>query len=301
MGLSRRDLLMAAMGNMTVASKTTPLSSFGLIADVHSADKPSAGRREYRASLRKLEECHAAFRRRTNRQVVQLGDFIDGGAESLEPLMALRYQDRLDYVHVLGNHDAEIPRDAFREGIQTRAYSHTPWIGASSIGLPFLILDSTDIGVFAGYEPGSPQVTEGQRILDDLRKRQSPNAQEWNGAIGRKQLLWLRESLQQIESRSQKVILFCHQPIHPEACRPEHLLWNHQEVLDCIEQSPAVIAYFSGHDHQGGYAFRKGIHHITLPALVENKPEDCARIVDVYPHELLISSLAGREVLRIKY
>jgi hypothetical protein len=35
-------------------------------------------------------------------------------------------------------------------------------------------------------------------------------------------------------------------------------------------QSGCVVAWINGHDHKGGYAFVRGIHHLTVPGMVES-------------------------------
>ena len=43
-----------------------------------------------------------------------------------------------------------------------------------------------------------------------------------------------------------------------------------QQVLALIQRHVSVLAFISGHDHDGGYAIdRAGIHHIIPPAPVE--------------------------------
>jgi putative lipase involved disintegration of autophagic bodies len=60
-------------------------------------------------------------------------------------------------------------------------------------------------------------------------------------------------------------------------------------VLNLLKQYPAVKAWINGHDHAGGYAFYQGIHHLTLPGMVESAPgNNCYAIIQVYPDRLVI-------------
>mmetsp|Transcript_8934 Transcript_8934/g.39486 ORF Transcript_8934/g.39486 Transcript_8934/m.39486 type:complete len:104 (+) Transcript_8934:906-1217(+) len=43
-----------------------------------------------------------------------------------------------------------------------------------------------------------------------------------------------------------------------------------------------VVAWFSGHDHLGGYATRKGVHHITFEAIVESREDTAHGFVDIF-------------------
>ena len=68
----------------------------------------------------------------------------------------------------------------------------------------------------------------------------------------------------------QVVIVFTHVPIQPGAqgriCGLMCLVWNYDEVLGIMDKYTANIkVVFSGHDHNGGYACRRGVHHVTLP------------------------------------
>jgi hypothetical protein len=56
---------------------------FGLVTDLHHADKPPAGSRHYRETLGKLAEAAAQFGKDRPDFVVELGDLIDA-ADSVE-------------------------------------------------------------------------------------------------------------------------------------------------------------------------------------------------------------------------
>ena len=69
------------------------------------------------------------------------------------------------------------------------------------------------------------------------------------------------------------MVVLGHLPILLEASGPYYLLWDHAEVLELIESNSVVVAYLAGHDHAGGYALRAGVHHLTLPGMLE-APEE---------------------------
>jgi hypothetical protein len=95
--------------------------------------------------------------------------------------------------------------------------------------------------------------------------------------------------------------VFCHFPALAESCRPEHLLWDHREILAILESQSSVAAYLNGHDHRGGYAERNGIHYVTFPGMVEHQAARSCRVVDVYPGRLVIRAAgeAAGQVLRL--
>ena len=87
-------------------------------------------------------------------------------------------------------------------------------------------------------------------------------------------------------SAEERAIVFCHFPLLAEAATPQHLLWNCEEILRILQESPAVVAYMNGHAHDGGYALRDGIHHVTFPGMVESGERNSYTLVDVYDDRL---------------
>jgi hypothetical protein len=58
-----------------------------------------------------------------------------------------------------------------------------------------------------------------------------------------------------------------------------------------------VVAYFAGHDHAGGYAFRDGIHHVTIKGMVEAPIRNAYAVIEVSPTTLLKTGF-GKEPSR---
>jgi hypothetical protein len=57
-----------------------------------------------------------------------------------------------------------------------------------------------------------------------------------------------------------------------------------------------VVAYFSGHEHRGGYAEQGGVHFVTLRGVVEGHDSAYA-MVEVYADRLEMKGF-GREPSR---
>jgi hypothetical protein len=53
-------------------------------------------------------------------------------------------------------------------------------------------------------------------------------------------------------------------------------------ALKLLEGSGCVVACFYGHEHLPGYAFKNGIHHVILAAMVENPKDGAYGVVEVY-------------------
>ena len=280
MTLSRRTWIQAAF-----AAAAPP--AIGLIAHVQYADHPTAGARAYRDSLSKLAACARWFQAQNPRCVVQLGDLTDGGLDNLSAaLKAFKAVGPTRY-HVLGNHDATIGRAQLAAALSLQPSWSDHAIGPWRL----ILLDATDASILNG----ALHPEEGRTLLDAARAAKSSNAQSWNGGLGQSQMAWLQRTLDATRAARQRALVFCHQPILAEACRPEHLLLNHDAVLAALEGSGAVAAFFCGHDHRGGYALKNGIHHLTLKGLVEHPPEECAAIVELQDNGLRFRTMDGTE------
>lgn len=278
MALSRRAWLQSALA--------AGAPTLGLIADVQYADKPTAGARAYRDSLSKLDACARWFQAQRPERIIQLGDLTDGGLSNLTTILDAFHRLGPFRHHVLGNHDATIPRAELAAALKLNA----SWYDLTSGSWRLIFLDATDASVMIG----ALHPEEGRILLENTK---APNAQTWNGGLSSEQFAWLQRSLEAARRFGQRALVFCHQPILAEACRPEHLLLNHLEVRHTLEASGVVAAFFSGHDHRGGYALSSGIHHVTLKGLVEHPPEACATLVELRPTALTLRTMDGQSRL----
>ncbi len=275
----------AAGGGSRAAPEEQPLFSFGLIADVQYADENPVGPRYYRTALAKLEECVTCLNTKELAFTVQLGDLIEYGSDNLDRALAVFDRLRMKKYHVLGNHDF-CRTGMSRDQVLAKLGTERPYYDFAYGNWRFVILDGMDVSVEGGWPANSHNFRQGQQMLQELQQQEKKWAQEYNGAIGRAQLAWLSKSLQKASAKRQKVVLFCHLPTLAAASREHLLLWNHEEVLNALESDECVVGYFSGHDHDGGYAQRKGIHHVTLQGMVEAPAKNAYAVVDVYEDRL---------------
>jgi hypothetical protein len=135
-------------------------------------------------------------------------------------------------------------------------------------------------------------------MLEDLKLRKANNAFEWNGALGEQQLKWLKRRLLHGQRQGYKTILFSHLPLLPE--NGLHL-WNNQEVLSILNAYSSVIAFISGHHHEGGYVKEGRIHHVTLKGLVESESDCACGIVEVYQGKLVIDGYGDQPDYMLEY
>lgn len=275
-----------------------PIFSFGVLADVQYADKDTAMGREYRQSPAKLAQCADLLNKEQLQFVIHLGDLIDLGIENLAFIGKTFSQIHAPKYHVLGNHDMEIPRDLFLKNVGMKR----PYYHFSVKNWTFIVLDGMGESVAGGWPNGDPHEIAGQVILDRLRAEKAVNAAVWNGAVGSEQRQWLHTLLKEADGRHDRVAVFCHFPALPESCHPNHLLWDHKDVLQILDSYQSVAAYMNGHDHKGGSGLRNGVHFVTLLGMVENSVNDSCQVVDVYADSLVMrtaNSKSGR-VLKLR-
>lgn len=295
--LSRRSFIWSAFPILTgnragQAQGQAPVLTFAAIADVQYADRDTTGKRAYRESLRKLQAIADALKVERLAFTIQLGDLIDEGAGNYDRVAAVFQRIPSPRYHVLGNHDFFGPRTAVLQRFRLRRSYYRFRLR----GWQFVVLDGMDVSVKGGWPTDSPNLQHGQKMLADLKQRHAPNANDWNGAVGERQRVWLRRVLKVAQQRNERSIVFCHFPTLAKACRPDHLLWDHREVLEIVDSQPSVAAYIAGHDHNGGYAQHNGVHHLTLAGVVENNVSTSLRVVDVYADRLVLRKPREKEV-----
>mmetsp|Transcript_9074 Transcript_9074/g.18205 ORF Transcript_9074/g.18205 Transcript_9074/m.18205 type:complete len:420 (+) Transcript_9074:60-1319(+) len=176
---------------------------------------------------------------------------------------------------------------------------------SSSMKLRALVLDTYDLCLLDRCPDSSHKRHRAHEILSANNhnyphEENSPEGLEgtnrrfvaFNGGIDEPQLEWLRCSLEMARENEEKVIVFSHQPIHPDSTWPTCLVWNYDEVLDILRSyKDVIIASFSGHAHKGGYVRdeESGIHFRSVEAILESSPPiKTYAMVDVFEDKLVI-------------
>ncbi len=266
--ISRRAVLQGGSLILTAASSgvllaqeppTKPLR-FGLMTDLHYADKPAAGTRYYRESLDKLTEAAAEMKAAKVDFVAELGDLIDA-ADSVE--LEQRYLATINRVfettsperhYVLGNHCVDtLTKQEFLGGVERERSYYSFDRG----GFHFVVLDA------CFREDGEPY--------------QRRNFHWTDANVPPAELEWLQHDLQQTPLRT---IILAHQRLDVSN---SHGVKNAAAVRQTLESSGKVLAVFQGHSHRNDLNEIAGIHYCTLVAMIEGSgPENSGySLVDI--------------------
>lgn len=241
---------LAATSASALCPASTPTSGarlrFGLITDLHYADKDTAGTRFYRDTLSKLEEASAQFSRDKVEFIVELGDLIDaadsvqvelGYLQTINKTFAAICKDRH---YVLGNHCVDtLTKQEFLDAVEQPKSYHSFDRG----GYHFVALDCC--------------------YRSDHQPYQRKNFVWTDTNIPPEELDWLKSDLKEA---AKPTIVFTHQRLDVSN---DHGVKNCVEVRKVLEESGNVLAVFQGHSHKNELNQIQGIHYCTLQAMVE--------------------------------
>ncbi|MFW6163306.1 MAG: metallophosphoesterase [Planctomycetota bacterium] len=246
---SRREFLAASAALLATPALAAgdDSVSIGLFADSHYADRQPRGSRHYRDSAAKL----AAFVRAMNEAkpdfAIVVGDYTDerGGAPEkvadLKHIEAVFRQFNGPRHHVIGNHDLDVfTKEQFLAGTGMPA----PHYAFDCGPLRCIVLD-------ANYRKDGTPYAAGN--FNWTQTYIPPAEQRWLAA--------------ELAGTKRKAVVFVHQCLDDEG--GAHGVKNAPEVRRVLEASGKVIAVFQGHNHRGAYRAIRGIHYLTLRAMVE--------------------------------
>ena len=243
-GLSSAEKLFAA------DSEPIPAVRFGMVTDMHHADKKMRINRYYRKTLEKLQAAAVEFKKAKPAFVVELGDFIDKAKEVEVELGYLKriHQDFCklpgDQHYVLGNHCVDtLTKEEFL-GVVGQEKSYYSF---DQGGVHFVVLDSCFL------KDGTPYGRNNSR---------------WNDAnFPQEELDWLAKDLKQTKN---KAIIFVHQRLDTE---DGYSVNNAEAARKVLEDAGNVLAVFQGHSHKNNHQLINGIHYCVHRAMVEGGEE----------------------------
>jgi predicted phosphodiesterase len=253
-----------------------PLIRFGMLSDIHYADRDPAGTRFYRQSLAKMKECIDRMNQEKLDFVIELGDFKDqdavpNEANTLNYLTTIEAEfqkfDGPTY-HVLGNHDNDgISKTQFLERVENTGIPKSQsYYSFNRNGIHLVVLDGN-------FTKDGKEYDHGNFSWDDTM-------------IPENQLNWLKEDL---KNNKFPTIVFVHQMLD-DSKNVKQAVENAAEVRQVLEQSGKVLCVFQGHVHEERYNLINGIHYYSVNAIVDGDgPENSAyMIVDVHQNGSLM-------------
>lgn len=282
---------------MTVPVSEPPLFTFGLISDIQWADCDDGHSihgvpRYYRHALEAAHRAVAAFRSAGVDLAVHLGDIVDyrnkhnGSSErALEAVIACFDALERPVLHCIGNHCLyNAPRHVLNSKLGIDAHKEAAAVPGKHSYFTFkppnctpqykiVVLDGFDVSIL-GWPEGHPHHEQAREILEQKNPNDDKNSNrglqgmekrfvKFGGGISDEQLAWLESELKAARAAGERVIVCCHQCIHPETAVATCMLYNYDVVLRVLQQYPDVVsATLAGHAHMDGYHLDEfGIHH----------------------------------------
>jgi len=297
-GWSRAAFLRVVSGGVVAAERVGAsglgggVLRFGVLTDCQYADvdTPAGSKRLYRRSPQKLADAIAHCNAMGDLEfLLHLGDAVDRGERSYDVVRPIFRSSVVPVHHVAGNHDYEIA-------------SHLKAQVPMLLGMPaahyrierggwrLLMLDGNAVSTFAW-----PEGSVERREAEGMMAASSGRLAGYNGAMGAKQLEWLRVELESAREAGVRCLLCCHYPVWPV---DGHVLWDAEAVVEVLRPWRGVVAaWFNGHNHAGNYAVRDGIHFLNFKGMVEEESNSYAR-VECYADRIEVTGF-GREVSRV--
>ncbi|WP_105405130.1 metallophosphoesterase [Neorhizobium sp. T7_12] len=271
-----------------------PLLRFGVIADPQYADLPPwlEMDRYYANSLDKLGQAIGVLNGEDLSFVVTLGDLIDRGWESYDPVLAVYQGLRHESFLMPGNHDFFVAPAQLGD-VHKRLGMPAAWHDFARGGFRFVVIDGNEISLFSTPE-GHPRHTLAQRRLETLLAEGAINAKEWNGGIGDVQFAWLEAVLERASAADEKVVVMGHYPLYPEN---EHNLWGAKRLTDLFARSGNVIAYLNGHNHVGNLGRAGNTWYVNFKGMVDTQTENTFAVIEIFADRIEIIG-HGREESR---
>ena len=193
-------------------------------------------------------------------------------------------QLNMPYFHVLGNHDFWV-QDRYKRDVPRRLGLSSPYYAITHKGWRFIVLDGNEISLHAW-----PQTSSEHQDSVAWKNTHAPEAKDWNGALGTKQLAWFSSELAKAKASQLPVAVLCHFPIYPVT---DHELWDRSSVLNVMDDYDQVRVWIAGHHHAGSYGYRNGVHHLTLCGMLDSD-ETAWSLVQFAPSALHVQGF-GRQ------
>lgn len=264
----------------------------GIVADCQYCNCETKNNRFYQKSPERLRKAVKELNKHALDYAIHLGDFIDRDFQSFDTVVPIWNSLKSDRYHVLGNHDFSVedslkPMIFEKMNIEERYYSIliNKW--------RFIVLDGNDLSLHGALTDRKKRQTDSLfKLLSDKNR---PNLEIWNGGLSTEQLKWVENELQLATENKERVGFYCHFPSLGE--EQTHNLWNYEQLLSLIDQYPCVKFYFNGHNHDGSYVQKNGVHYLNFKGMLDTKDSSSFATVTFRKDSLFVNGY-GREPSR---
>ncbi len=263
----KKIIFLAVLSLMLFSCDKEKNNSFkiGVIADCQYCDCDIKWDRYYKKAPQRLKEAVATLNKDSLNYTIHLGDFIDKGYNSLDSILPTWKTLTSKSYHVLGNHDFEV-QDSLKEKVLEKLNIKKRYYSFVEKDWRFIILDGNDLSFYGATSKEKAHQTDS--LFNQLKDKNLPYVQKWNGALSNKQLNWIQQELDKAVQQNQKVGFYCHFPIFPV---DQHNIWNREQFLSLIKPYKNVKLFFNGHNHAGAYEFVDNVHYLTFKGMVDTE------------------------------
>lgn len=264
----------------------------GIIADCQYCYCDTKGERFYKKSPKRLVEAVEALNKKNLRYTIHLGDFIDRDFNSYDTINPIWNKLSSKKYHVLGNHDFSVA-DSLKSEVIKKLNIKDRYYSFMQNNWRFIVLDGNDLSFHGALSTAKKQKTDS--IYNLYKKDSVEYLQKWNGALSTRQLDWVRSELEIAKKNDENVGFYCHFPALP--FDTSHNLWNRGDLVELISEYSCVKLFFNGHNHEGGYVKKDGVHYLTFKAMVNTSDENAFATALFTKDSILINGY-GREISR---
>ena len=254
--------------------------SVGIIADCQYCDCDIKWNRYYKKAPQRLRVAVDELNKHDLAYTIHLGDFIDQRFSSFDSIVPTWNSLKSPSYHVLGNHDFEVA-DNLKSKIFDKLNLKKRYYSFEQDNWKFIVLDGTDLSFYGSLD--SLKIEETQLLFNKIKNDSLPYAKPYNGGISKEQFNWVEQEI--INANDKNVALYCHFPLLPIA---NDNLWNTVELQKLLEKYSNVKVYLNGHNHDGDYVYKNGIHYLTFKAMVNSADSSAYAIGKFYQDSLVI-------------
>ncbi len=266
--------------------------SAGILTDCQyaDADTPPNSKRRYRESPGKLDAAITHLNAMGDLDfMLHLGDAVDHDEKSYGVVMPIFAKAKAPLYHVAGNHDYSIAA-SLKAKVPELLGMSAPYYSFIRSGWRFVMLDGNAVSLFS-TPAGSPQ----WQAATEFARASKRSLADYGGGLGAPQIEWLKSELALARKSAERVVLCCHYPLLP---MDAHVLWDAEAVLEVVQQNKDLIAaWWNGHNHDGNYAARHGVHFLNFRGMVDTAQNSYAR-VDIFADRMEVTGY-GREPRRV--